>query len=157
MHCTHVLISLTKSLTNSLSDFSLNILKILPINDFPGWSFRPPQTPQEVDSFLLFFSLTWQKLASEIVLYSSGVPAFSSWNSFSFPSSKGFWSHGDKRLLWSMGLLRSITPYNGREDLEQVKQERGTQLCINRKVLPIAKINYAQFVTRKSKSSTYWQ
>ena len=36
VHCTHVLISLTKSLTNSLSDFSLNILKILPINDFPG-------------------------------------------------------------------------------------------------------------------------
>lgn len=41
----------------------------------------------------------------------------------------------------SMGSLRSITPYNGREDLEQVKQERGTQLCTNRKVLPIAKIN----------------
>ena len=154
MHCTHVLISLTKSLTNSLSDFSLNILKILPINDFPGWSFRPPQTPQEVDSFLLFFPKIFLNLTKT-----------GEWNGplqqrctrvfvvkfILIPKLQGI------LVPWSMGSLRSITPYNGREDLEQVKQERGTQLCINRKVLPIAKINYAQFVTRKTKSSTYWQ
>lgn len=154
MHCTHALISLTKSLTNSLSDFSLNILKILPINDFPGWSFRPPQTPQEVDSFLLFFP----KIFLNLTKTGEWNSPLQQWCTRVFvvkfiliPKLQGI------LVPWSMGSLRSITPYNGREDLEQVKQERGTQLCINRKVLPIAKINYAQFVTRKTKSSTYWQ